>query len=166
MEVAMRRLVLPVFALTVLAAWQPGAPKQTEEQKAEIAATVDSLTNEWWSAWAVFDVDRGASFIYDGPGMTWASDGYRTLYSVAEAKEVWVASLAGLQRQDLEVTNSRTVVLAEDIVWTLREFNYVVVDTSGTSVAEGQFKETAVWVKRNGEWKVMLGNDNDATPTE
>jgi len=159
----MRRFVFAALALTVLAACQPAATELTEEQKAEIAATVDSLTNEWWSAWAVFDVDRAASFIYDGPGMTWASDSYRTLYSVAEAKEVWETSLVGLQRQDLEVTNSRTVVLAEDIVWTLREFNYVVVDTSGASVAEGQFKETSVWVKRNGEWKVMLGDDNDAT---
>ena len=159
----MRRFALPAFALTVLAACQPVATELTEEQKAEIAAMVDSLTNEWWSAWGVFDVDKGASFIYDGPGMTWASDSYRTLYSVAEAKEAWETNLVGMQRQDLEVTNSRTVVLAEDIVWTLREFNYVVVDTSGTSVAEGQFKETAVWVKRNGDWKVMLGIDNDAT---
>jgi hypothetical protein len=61
----------------------------------------------------------------------------------------------------LELTNARTVVLAADIVWTLREFNYVVVDTAGNAVAEGQSKETAVWIRRNGEWKVVLGHNND-----
>lgn len=162
----MRRFVISAFTLTVLAACQPATTELTEEQKAVIAAEVDSLTNEWWDAWRVLDVDRGASFMYDGPGMTWASDGYRTLYSVAEAKEVWEPSLAGLQRQEMELTNARTVVLAPDIVWTLREFDYAVVDTAGNTVAEGQFKETAVWVKRDGEWEVMLGNDNDATQTE
>jgi len=163
----MRRLVFAAVALVFLTpACQPATTELTEEQKAEIAATVDSLTNEWWAAWEVFDLEQGLSFIHDGPEMTWASDGYRTVYSVAEGRDVWGAGIAGLQRQDLEVTNSRTVVLAPDIVWTLREFDYVVVDTAGNTVAEGQFKETAVWVKQNGEWKVMLGNDNDATPTE
>ena len=162
----MRRFVLAAFALTVLAACQPADTELTEEMKVEIAATVDSLTNEWWAAWEVFDVNRGVSFVHDGPDMTWASDHQRTFYSVAEARDVWGAAVAGLQRQDLEVTNARTVVLAQDIVWTLREFNYGVVDTDGNTVDEGQFKETAIWVRQNGEWKVMLGNDNVVAPTE
>ena len=44
----------------------------------------------------------------------------------------------------MEPTNARTVVLAPDIVWTLREFDYAVVDTAGNTVAEGLLKETAV----------------------
>jgi hypothetical protein len=72
--------------------------------------------------------------------------------------------MAGLLRQDLEFTNSRTIVLAPDIVWTLREGNSSVFDTAGIVVSEGQFIETAVWVKRRGEWKVLLGHDDDSTP--
>ena len=72
--------------------------------------------------------------------------------------------MAGLARQDLEFTNSRTIVLTPEIVWTLREGNYVVMDTSGVEVAAGQFNETAVWVKWSGEWRVLLGHDDDTTP--
>jgi hypothetical protein len=39
--------------------------------------------------------------------------------------------MAGLARQDLDFTNSRTVVLTPEIVWTFREGDYVVVDAAG-----------------------------------
>ena len=161
----MRRFVLAAFALTVLAGCQPTATELSEEQEAEIVATIDSLTDEWWAAWEVFDFDRGMSFIHDDPRMTWTAGG-EAVYSVAEATEVWSQSVAGLERQVLEVTNARTVVLAPNIVWTLREFDFQVVDTTGTVVAEGQSIETAVWVEIDGEWKLMVGHDDDATPCQ
>ncbi len=40
-------------------------------------------------------------------------------------------AMAGLARQDLDFTNSRTVVLTPEIVWTFREGDYVVVDAAG-----------------------------------
>jgi hypothetical protein len=158
----MRRTILPLM-LFVAAACQPARTELAEDQKTQIAAEVDSLTQEWWAAWEVFDFDRGLSFIYDGPDMVWTGAGTRTVYSSAEGREVWGPGVAGLQRQDLEFTNSRTVVLSADIVWTLREGNYVAVDTTGNVAAEGRFIETAVWVKRNGQWKVLLGHDDEVT---
>ncbi len=160
------RRVMPSLMLLAVVACQPASVDLTDEQKAEIAAEVDSLTNEWWAAWEVFDFDRGLSFFPDGQDIVWAGAGARTVYSPAEGREVWGPGVTGLQRQDLEFTNSRTVVLAPDIVWTLREGNGTAIDTTGAVVYEGQFIETAVWVKRNGEWKIMLGHDNDATRPE
>ena len=138
-------------------------PELTDAEKDQIAAEIDALTVEWWDAWKTFDWERGFSFLLDGPETTWTGAG-PTLYSVAEMREIWPQSMAGLARQDLDFTNSRTVVLAPDIVWTLREGDYTLVDTAGAVVGEGQFNETAVWVKRGGEWKVMLGHDDDTTP--
>ena len=117
-----RSLFFAIPTAMMLTACQPVAVELTEEQKAEIVAEVDSLTNEWWAAWETFDVERGLSFIYDGPQTIWTG-APMTVYSVAEMREVWTPGVAGLQRQHLELTNSRTVVLAPDIVWTLREFN-------------------------------------------
>ena len=159
----MRCFVLAVFALTVLAACQPATTELTEEQNAEIAAIIDSLTDEWWDAWNALDVERGLSFIHDDPRMTWTGAA-RTLYSVAEGREVWGPHLAGLERQVHDVTNARTVILAPDIVWTLREFEFQVIDTTGTVVSEGQSIETAVWVEKDGEWKLLVGHDDNATP--
>ena len=61
--------------------------------------------------------------------------------------------------------NARTIVLAPDLVWTLREANYSVTDDSGAVVSEGQFMETAVWAKRDGRWKILIGHDDECTPT-
>ncbi len=160
----MRRMALAVLSSVVLSACQPATIELTDQQKAEIAAAVDSLTNEWWAAWEDFDLERGLSFIDDGPDMTWAADHYQTVYSIAEAREVWGPSTVGFERQDFEITNARTVVLGPDVVWTLRELNFTLVDTTGAVAAQGLFEETAVWVKRNGEWKILLGHDDDATP--
>lgn len=159
----MRRFVFAVFALTFFVACQPTATELSEEQEAEIVATIDSLTNEWWDAWNALDIERGMSFIHDDPRMTWTAGG-NAVYSVSEATEVWGQSLAGLERQVHEVTNARTVVLAPNIVWTLREFDFQVIDTTGTVVMEGQSIETAVWVEIDGEWKLLVGHDDNATP--
>jgi hypothetical protein len=155
--------VLVVLGIGFLLYSSPSAPPEmTETERSQIKAEVDSLTTEWWEAWETFDWDRGFSFIEDAPETTWTG-AVRTVYSLAEMREVWPPAMAGLGRQDLEFTNSRTVVLGPDIVWTLREGDYVLMDTAGAVVAEGQFNETAVWVKRGGEWKLLLGHDDDTT---
>jgi hypothetical protein len=155
----MRRAILGFAVLTAVAC-RPVTTELTDEQRKAIAAEVDSLTTEWWAAWAAIDLERGLSFLDDGPGMTWAVEGAPTVHSVAEAREAWGPMIAGLLRQDLQFTNARTVVLARDVVWTLRELRYAAVDTTGAVVAEGRSIETAVWVKRGGGWRLMLGHDS------
>lgn len=164
-----RTVVVLLFVLVVIAyrflVSKPEAtpaPELTGAERARIEAEIDSLTTEWWDAWETFDWEKGLSFVEDAPETTWTG-AVRTLYSVAEMREVWPPAMAGLERQDLEFTNSRTVVLATDIVWTLREGTYVLTDTAGAVVDEGGFNETAVWVKRGEEWKILLGHDDDTT---
>lgn len=156
--------VLAVLAYRFLVSNSESTPsaEMTEAERAEIEAEVDSLTTEWWDAWETFDWERGFSFIEDAPETTWTGV-VRSMYSLAEMREVWPPAMAGLGRQDLEFTNARTIVLTPDIVWTLREGNYTVLDTAGAVVSEGQFNETAVWVKRGEEWKILLGHDDDTT---
>jgi hypothetical protein len=158
-------LVLAGLAAWFLVATTETAPptEMTAEEEAAIVAEIDSLTVEWWEAWKTFDWDRGLAFIEDGPQTTWTG-AVQTVSSVQEMREVWIPAMAGFQRQDFEFTNSRTIVLAPDIVWTLREGNGSLFDTDGNLVSENQFIETAVWVKRGGEWKLLLGHDDDSTP--
>jgi hypothetical protein len=108
------------------------------------------------------DWDRGLSFIADDPRTTWAGV-VRTVGSAREMREVWMPLMAGLARQELEFTGARTVVLSPETVWTLREGNSRVYDTAGELASEGQFVETAVWVKQDGQWRILLGHDNDVT---
>jgi hypothetical protein len=155
--------IVALIALLYVATRPTPLPEMTDAEIAQITVEIDALTDEWWEAWKTFDWERGLSFIEDAPETTWTG-AVQTLYSVAEMREVWPSAMAEFGRQDLEFTNARTVVLARDIVWTLREGNYVLFDTAGVEVQAGQFNETAVWVKRNGEWKLLLGHDDDTTP--
>lgn len=135
----------------------------TAAEEAAMVAEIDSLTAEWWDAWEEMDWDRGLSFLADDPRLTWTGV-LRTVYSVEEIRELWMPMMEGLARQELDFTNARTVVLSPEIVWTLREGDSKIFDAAGTLMSEGQFIETAVWVRQSGEWKVLLGHDNDVTP--
>ena len=155
----MHRFVLAASTLTVLAACQPATTELTEEQKVEIAAEVDSVANDWWAAWAAADFDRGMSFIDAGSEAAWSGD-EGTLYTRAEMDRTWRPTFTQLERQDLTFTDSRTVVLAPDIVCTIRAVTGIATDTTGTTRPEISSIETLVWVKRNGEWRALIGHES------
>ena len=136
----------------------------TEEQKAEIAAEVDSVMNDWFGVWAgSLDFDRLISFVTDEPETGWVNDG-QALFTRAQTDAAMRPFFASLQSQTATIIESRTIVLASDVVYTIRANNLVRVDTSGTEQPEFQFVETIVWVKRHGEWKILTGHGS--TPSE
>ncbi len=136
----------------------------TEAEKEAIISHIDSLTDQWWEAWKKFDWKEGVSFVHDLPETTWVGGGPSTLNSLSEIRDTWPKVVEGLGKQEMNFTNAKTIVLAPDIVWTLREADFSVFDKKDVVVAEGQFQETAVWVKRAGEWKLLIGHDDDCTP--
>jgi uncharacterized protein (TIGR02246 family) len=159
----MRRLTLSVLSLAFLAACQPATTELTEEQKAAIAAEVDSVVSQWWAAWNAMDFDHGMSFFEDAGETAWAGDG-QLHYSVSGIDGYYRPLFAGLQRQDITSISSRTIVLAPDVVYTIRNVNVAQVDTAGIAQPEFPYAETIIWVKQNGEWKVLVGHGS--TPSE
>ena len=55
----MRRFLLAVPAITVLASCQPAPTELTDAMKVEIVAEVDAAVSAWWAA---VDYDRGMTF--------------------------------------------------------------------------------------------------------
>jgi hypothetical protein len=159
----MRRLVLAAVALTFVTACQPATTELTEEQKAAIAAEVDSVVSQWWAAWNAMHFDHGMSFFEDARETAWAGDG-QLHYSVAGIDGHYRPLFTGLQRQDVTPISSRTIVLGPDVVYTIRNVNVGHVDTAGIAQPEFPYAETIIWVKQNGEWKVLLGHGS--TPSE
>lgn len=159
---SMSRLIA-LALLGVLSACQAPPAELTPQEEAAIVAEIDSLTGLWWEAWETFDVEEGLRFIHDEPETMWVG-GFETLTSLAEMREIWPPMVEGLRGQELDLTNARTLVLARDLAWTLREFDYRVLDMEGTVVDEGQFLETALWALREGEWKILIGHDDSLTP--
>jgi ketosteroid isomerase-like protein len=158
----MRRFVLAAFALTALAACQPAVTELTEEQKAEIAAEVDSVMSVWYSIWAgSLDFDRLATFVTDEPETGWVNDG-QVLFTRAETDAAMRPFFASLQSQTATTTKSQTIVLAHDMAYTVRANVVTRVYTSGDEERDIQFAETILWVKRDGEWKILTGHGSTA----
>jgi hypothetical protein len=72
----------------------------------------------------------------------------------------WRPFFTQLARQDLTFTDSWTVVLAPDVVCTIRAVTGIATDTTGTTRPEISSIETVVWVKRNGEWRGVIGHES------
>jgi len=155
------RRILPLVLVPMFAfGCQPPAPEFTDAMKAEIAAEVDATVLEWWDAWRAVDYDRGMTYFEDDPEAAWTWD-EGNLYTVAGMKAQWEGNWgAGWENQQIDFTDSRTIVLAPDVAYTIRQFTAVVTDTSGALLPQVSGVETLVWVKRNGEWKVLLGHES------
>ena len=139
---------------------QQAAEPFTDAMKAEIAAEVDATTTAWWDAWAAVDYPRGMTFFEDVPETAWTGD-EGTLYTVAGMNAKWEGEwCADCQRQQIDFTDSRTVVLAPDIAFTIRHFDAAVTDKAGNIRPQTKGVETVVWVKRNGQWKVLMGHES------
>ncbi len=153
-------------AAVVLLACQTMTTQLTDAQKAVIAAEVDSICDRvWYPAWEAIEFDRALSLIVDEPETAWVYDG-RGIYTRAGIDEAFRPGAALAQSQNFNWINSRTVVLARDVAYTIREGTYVATDTAGNVTPQTLFAETTVWVKRNGEWKVLQGHGSVPGPDE
>jgi ketosteroid isomerase-like protein len=157
----MRRTVLSLMLLT-LAACQPPATELTEEQKAQITAEVRQLDTEFWNAWREADWDRGMAFYYDSPDFVWAADGIVTMG--LDKLEALRPDFANVASQTFTFMTTRLVVMASDAVSMTALGTWTQTDTTGVTGPPEDFAWTAVWVRRDGEWKIHLVHMSNPTP--
>lgn len=156
----MRRYTLLAVISLAFTGCQPAPVELTESMKAEIAAEVDAAAAAWWQAWSDVDYDRGMTYFEDAPEAAWTWD-EGTLYTVAGMNARWAGEWGTTwQHQQIDFTDSHTIVLTADIAYTIRQYDATVTDTSGVQLPQAKGVETIVWVKRNGQWKVLLGHES------
>ena len=157
----MRRFVFALFAVTVFVACQPASIELTDNQKGEIAAEVELLHGQMWAAWNETDLDRAMSYYRNSPDIVWADDG--------ELMKGWttindmVQSLT-IESQAVTFNESKTTVLALDVVHVVDQGTYVVTSTDGATGPETTFATSILWVLRNGEWKLDFIHVSRLTP--
>jgi len=160
----MRRIALAVLSLAFLAtACQPATTELTEEQKAEIAEEVNALQAEFWDAWREVDVGRGFAYYHDSPDFAVAVEGqlirgFAALYEIAEAAH------AGQASQVITVVESHTTVLAADVVHVMQSATGATTDSAGVTGPETAFAFSAIWMRRDGEWKMLLAHESFPPP--
>jgi hypothetical protein len=133
----------------------------TEEQRNEIAAEVSAINVEMWDAWRAADYARGVSY-FDTEGLQFAYEG--AVFDFATFDEMWRPAFASIASQTITMEDSRTTVLAPDVVCVMEAGTYTQTDTAGVTGPEGSFAFTGVWVRRGGEWKLHLIHESFPTP--
>lgn len=156
----MRRFFMLIPASMVLASCQGGTPTVPDAALTAMKAEVDAAAAAWWDAWAAVDYERGMAFFQDGAEATWTGD-EGSLYRVAQMDSAWAGVWgAGWAKQQIDFTDSRTIILAPDVAYTIRHYDATVTDTAGNVLPTTSAVETLVWVKRDGDWKVLLGHES------
>jgi len=158
----MRRMILPLMLL-VFTACQPATMELTEEQKAAIADTVNALQAESWDAWRAADLDRALSYMHDSPDFWFALQG-QALRGYAESESFWREGFGTASRLDITISDSRTMVLAANVVAVLEHGAFSVTDDAGVTSPEQPFVMSATWVRRDGDWKVLYGHESWPVP--
>jgi hypothetical protein len=150
-EIEMRRFIIAACTLTVLAACQPATTELTEQRKAEIAAEVELLHDQYWDAWREVDKDRGMSYYRNSPEFIWADEG--ELIKGWSAANDMVQAWTGAS-QAITFNERITTVLAPNVVQRVEQGTYVVTDTAGSVWPRTAFASTTMWVFADDEWKV------------
>ncbi len=160
----MRRLAFVALSLAFLAtACQPATTELTEEQKAAIAAEVNAINAELLDAMNEVDADRVMSYYLNSPELVEAFAGHLVV-GFAALDDLAQRVFAMVASQAITVTESRTTVLAPDVVCVVLQMTGTFTDTSGVTVPEIAGASTLIWVRRNGEWKVHFAHSSTSAP--
>ena len=147
----MRHLTVPLMLVVV--ACQPRAATLTDARKAEIAAEVSTRNAEYWDAWRAADWDRGMAFYADSPDFVWAAGG--TVFSLSELQHSR-PRFARVASQIFAFRDSRTFVMAPNVATVTALGTWAQTDTAGVTGPAREFAWTALWLLRDGEWKMYM----------
>ena len=153
----MRRFVLAAFAPIVLAACQPATTELTEERKAAIVAEVELRLDQLWDALRYPDSEQILAFFLDSTDFLSVHDG-RFVSGYATADSLFRPAINEMEEQVVTVSDTRSLVLSEDVVYTLRVGTDSTTYKSGEATATRPWAVTYVWVRNDGEWEILLGH--------
>ncbi len=159
--------------LVLVASCQPSTSVLTEDQKTEIADTVNRLHAQAWDAVERADVEDFLALWHDARETTTIIDGAAvTSWSTYEmflrgsgifdrpttpetALRVFWQSV---RSHEVTIGDSRTTVLAPDVVHVLEQGRFVWTDTTGTVWPAQRFAQSTVWVQRDSDWKMLFSH--------
>jgi ketosteroid isomerase-like protein len=156
------RFFLVALALFIVSCQPQGATvtqADLDAAEAEVAAELDAF----WEVWRASSFDEGMAYYSDDPAMTFITDGY-LWESKAAAEEAYRPAFAAVERQEMEVSETRIHALSPGIVVVVQEATYVQYTRSGEVSPAREFALSMTWVKEGGEWKAMTYHYSQPNP--
>ena len=159
----MRRFVLAALALTSIAACQPGA-ELTDHQKAEIAAEVNLVLDQFWDIWRQVDYDQGIAYWEESPEMTFAGTNGETVIGFETLERLYQPFFATLSSQEFNFDETHIKVLSRDAVHTMQRGTYAQTDTAGVTGPALPLAYSIVWIRTEAGWKVTAAHMSQGEP--
>ena len=175
----MRSAALAFLGSVIVIACQPTTPEFTEEEIAAIADSVDTLQAQAWDAVERLDVEDFMALWHDATETTAVVDGlalpsnstYEMFLNAAGIFDrpagpetalllFWPSS----RGHEVTIGDSRTSVLAPNVVHVVQQGRFVWTDTRGTVWPERSFVQSTVWVNRDDHWKMLFGHYSVPSP--
>ncbi len=148
----MRRFVLAAFALTVLTACQAPPPEMTEADVSQIESEMTTLDQAVVEAVKVSDLDAFLGFFSDD--LTWALFGEVHHGLDSWAQQVTPFFLQGERLDRCDYLNRRVQVLARDVAISTWVSICFAPSPEGPVLVDDH-TWTAVWAKKDGQWKIV-----------
>jgi ketosteroid isomerase-like protein len=153
----MQRIIF-MLALTVVACL-PATVELTEEQRSAIADEIAARYAAAAEAIRATDVDQWLTFYANSEDLAFTScieNGTVAMYrSWAARRDTTYAHYAGVSTMDrFEWGDLHTRVLAPNVALVATTYHAEATDTAGAPFA-GDATWVALWVKEDGEWKMM-----------
>lgn len=159
----MRHSMVSVFTLTLLAGCQTATNELTDEQKAALTDSVTAVHEKMTQLWLAADFDSVMPYFLNAPEVGWAwAGGIR--YGYDELSALFRPILDGIVSAEFTVADRRVDVLARDVAC-VREYGvYSTTYTTGETQPRDPFVMTTIWVRRNGEWKMLHFHESSTVP--
>jgi len=148
--------MLPLVLLVV--ACRPAPMELTEAQEAAIADSVTAVHNDMWRHWLAEDLDSVMPYFLNSSEVGWGFPGGME-YGYENLTALFRSMLDGTASQDYTAAERRVDVLSRDAVCVRESGPYSVTTTAGETIELADFAMTTIWVRRNGEWKIIHGNE-------
>jgi hypothetical protein len=159
-----RLRALSVLSVLMLAACQsqgtefPGGDLETAETE------VEAQLGAFWDEWLASSFDEGMAYYSGSPGLSFITDGV-VWESKATVEEAYRPFFAEIERQELDLSESRVTALTPEVVLVTQAGTYTQYFRSGEVSPARDFALSMTWAKEGGEWKVMAYHFSMANPS-
>ncbi len=154
--------LLPLAGLVLLAACQPAPPPEmTDADRQAIAEEIHQQTLGWMTADLNGDMEASLAYFVEDAEGGWVSEpalfmNRRVLFPTKAAVREWFGQFfVDGRAMPWSLGQESVAVLSSDHAVQIFEGTYSVVDSLGNKGPEIPATVTTVWVRQEGEWKIL-----------
>ena len=152
-----------IFSLFLLVGCQSRNAVFSQADLDAAEAEVETQLGAFWDAWLASSFDEGMAYYSDDPGMGFITEG-RVWESKAAVEQAYRPFFEGIERQELEVSETHLAALTPEVVLVSQAATYTQYFRSGEVSPARDFAMSLTWLKEGGEWKVMAYHFSMASP--